>query len=190
MAAIKFYLLPVEECASALAMHEIAREDALSAKRDLLSKYGADAILRAGPHVEAIAWKEMPDELAGFTIPRWSSEHAAWIQKPKKNTLRGKQAAREMDEVGELLEIWQWSLERALGVYGYIFGRYRARLAFLYAVANPLEDGRVVLSFPVRDHLDDWREKTADDPKLPSFATEITQEEAEKLIGKKVPELL
>jgi len=41
----------------------------LGAKRDLLSKYGADAILRAGSHVEALAWKEMPAELTGFTIP-------------------------------------------------------------------------------------------------------------------------
>lgn len=125
----------------------LAKEDALAAKRELLAKYGADAILRSGAHVEALAWRDKPIAMTGFTVPRFEHKQGVWLQKPKNNTLRGKQAALDMEEVGELLEIWQWSLERALGVYGSVFGYYRGSRVFLNSVARPLDDGRVVLSF-------------------------------------------
>ena len=58
---------------------------------------------------------------------------------------------------------------------------------FLNAVARPLADGRVVLSIPVRNHLD--AERSADsDPVAPPFAVQITQEEAERLVGEKIAE--
>lgn len=94
-----------------------------------------------------------------------------------------------MDEVGELLEIWQWSLERALGVHGSLFGYYRGSRVFLNAVARPLKDGRVVLSLPVRDHQDGTRSSSGDDPVAPSFAAQITQAEAERLVGEPIAEM-
>jgi len=94
-----------------------------------------------------------------------------------------------MCEVGELLEIWQWSLERALGVHGSVFGYYRGSRFFLNAIARPLEDGRVVLSLPVRDRQDGER-TFANDPVAPPFAVEITQAEAERLVGEPIAEIL
>lgn len=185
MATLKFYLLPADQCAKALELHALAKEDALAAKRELLAKYSADAILRSGANIEALAWRQQPIAMSGFTVPRWDSRQGVWLQKPKKNTLRGKQAALEMNEVGELLEIWQWSLERALGVYGSVFGYYHGNRAFLNAVARPLEDGRVVLSLPVRDQRDPGR-SSGEDPVPPGFAVEITQAEAERLVGEPV----
>ncbi len=182
MASLKFYLLPADQCAKALELHALAKEDALSAKRELLSKYGADAILRSGAHVEALAWRDKPIAMTGFTVPKFDSRQGVWLQKPKKNTLRGKQAAQEMDEVGELLEIWQWSLERALGVHGSVFGYYHGSRVFLNAVARPLEDGRVVLSMPMRDKQDSERSSGAD-PVAPPFAVEISEVEAERMVG-------
>lgn len=185
MAALKFYLLPADQCANALELYAIAKEDALTAWRDLLSKYAADAILQSGAHIEALAWKQEPVALTGFTIPRKDASQGVWLQKPKKNTLRGKQAAQEMDEVGELLEIWQWALERALGVHGSVFGYYRGSRVFLNSIARPLEDGRVVLTLPVRNHLDGISIH-GEDPVAPSFAIEITHAEAERLVGEPI----
>jgi hypothetical protein len=185
MASLRFYLLPADQCAKALELHALAKEDALSAKRELLSKYGADAILRSGAHVEALAWRDKPIAMTGFTVPKFDSRQGVWLQKPKKNTLRGKQAAQEMDEVGELLEIWQWSLERALGVHGSVFGYYHGSRVFLNAVARPLEDGRVVLSMPMRDKQDSERSSGAD-PVAPPFAVEISEVEAERMVGEPI----
>lgn len=96
MASLKFYILPADQCAKALELHAVAKDDALSAKRALLEKYSADAILRSGAHVEALAWRDKPVALTGFTVPRFDPKQGVWLQKPKKNTLRGKQAAQEM----------------------------------------------------------------------------------------------
>lgn len=188
MATLKFYLLPADQCAKALELHALAKEDALAAKRELLAKYGADAILRSGAHVEALAWRDKPIAMTGFTVPKWDSRQGVWLQKPKKNTLRGKQAALEMTEVGELLEIWQWSLERALCVHGSVFGYYHGSRVFLNAIARPLDDGRVVLSMPVRDCQDPER-GSGSDPVAPPFAVQITQEDAERLVGEPIAEL-
>ncbi len=188
MAILKFYILPAEQCAKALELHALAKEDALSAKRELLSKYSADAILRSGANVEALAWRNKPIAMTGFTVPKFDSRQGVWLQKPKKNTLRGKQAAQEMDEVGELLEIWQWSLERALGVHGSVFGYYRGSRVFLNSVARPLADSRVVLSIPVRDKQDAER-SSGTDPVVPPFAVEVSQVEAERLVGEPIAEM-
>lgn len=188
MASLKFYILPADQCSKALELHDVAKGDALAAKRELLAKYGADAILRSGAHVEALAWRDKPIAMTGFTIPRFDHKQGVWLQKPKKNTLRGKQAAIEMDEVGELLEIWQWSLERALGVHGSVFGYYRGNRVFLNSVARPLADGRVILSIPVRDSLDGNR-TSGSDPIAPPFAVEITKTEAEQLVGEPIAEM-
>lgn len=187
MASLRFYLLPAEQCAKALELHALAKEDALAAKRGLLAKYGADAILRSGAHVEALAWRNQPIAMTGFTVPKLHPRQGVWLQKPKKNTLRGKQAALEMDEVGELLEIWQWSLEKALGVHGNVFGYFHGSKVFLNATARPLDDGRVVLSLPVRDKQDGER-SSGTDPVAPPFAIEITRVEAEQFVGEPIAE--
>ncbi len=188
MAILKFYLLPADQCAKARELYALAKEDALAAKRELLAKYHADAIFRSGARVEAFAWRDKPIAMIGFTIPKFDSRHGMWLQKPKKNTVRGKQAALEMNEVGELLEIWQWSLERALGVHGSVFGRYHGSHVFLNAVARPLADGRVVLSLPVRD-CSDSQFDSGSDLVVPPFAVEVSRTEAELLVGEPIADL-
>ena len=185
MAALTFYLLPADQCAQALALYALAKADALTAKQELMAKYAADAILRSGALIEALAWRDKPIAMTGFSVPRFDHGLGVWLQKPKKNALRGKQAAQEMDEVGELLEIWQWSLERALGVHGSVFGYYHGSRVFLNAVARPLEDGRVVLSMPMRDKQDSERSSGAD-PVAPPFAVEISEVEAERMVGEPI----
>ncbi len=183
MAHIQHYLLPAQQCAFALGLYQIAKDDALRAKSDLLCEYGgADAILRSGPHVQALAWNNRPLALSGFTIPKWDPILRAWLQSPKGNTIRGKRAAQEMAEVGELMEMWQWALERALGVHGTVFGWYNGQRVFLDTVASPLADGRVVVHLPVRDPFDpphDGHEV----PQAPSGAVPITADEARALVG-------
>ena len=101
----------------------------------------------------------------------------------------GSSSQVNMEEVGELLEIWQWSLERALGVHGSVFGYYRGSRVFLNSVARPLDDGRVVLSLPVRDRQDSER-SSGSDPVAPPFAVQIAQEEAERLVGEPIAEVV
>ena len=188
MATFNFFLLPADQCVTAIDLYKIAKADALSAKRSLLEKYGADAILRAGSRVDALAWREKPIAMTGFTIPRFDAKQGVWVQKPKQNTIRGKKAAAEMSEAGELLEIWQWSLENALGVHGSVLGCCRGTRVFLNSVAHPLDDGRVVLSIPVRGSQDADRSSVAD-PVAPHFAVEISKAEAEQLVGKPIGEM-
>lgn len=183
MAHIQHYLLPAQQCTFALGLYQIAKDDALRAKSDLLREYGgADAILRSGPHVQALAWNNRPLALAGFTTPKWDSTLRVWLQTPKMNTIRGKRAAQEMAELGELMELWQWALERALGVHGMIFGYFKGNRVFMNTVARPLADGRVVVHLPVRDKFDPTHEEH-EDPKAPVGATPITLEEAQALVG-------
>jgi len=93
-----------------------------------------------------------------------------------------KRAAQEMAELGELMELWQWALERALGVHGMIFGYFKGNRVFMNTVARPLADGRVVVHLPVRDKFDPTHEEH-EDPKAPVGATPITLEEAQALVG-------
>jgi len=182
MAHFQYYLLPAEKCANALRMYEIAKEDGMRAKRDLLAKYGADAILRAEVKADALAWKEKPAQLPGFSAAQWSQKLGVWLQRPKRNTVQGRAAAQEMDEVCEILEIWQWSLERALGVDGSVFGWYGNARLFLNTTARPLSDGRVVLCVPQAD-FSDHPSDAKDAPKAPEWAQEISKQEAERLLG-------
>lgn len=183
MATLKFFVLPAGDCVEAVRLYELAKSDAVSAEQALKEKYGAEAIVRAGPHIEALAWRDTPVALAGFTVPRWDNGFGVWLQKPKKNTLRGKAAAQEMAEVGELLDIWQWALERALGVHGSIFGYLRGSRMFLNSIAKPLADGRVVVTIPVRDHQEGKDYARDTDPKIPSNAVEISEAEAQLLMA-------
>lgn len=189
MATFNFFLLPADQCATAIDLYKLAQADALSATQSLLEKYGADAIMRAGSHVDALAWRDRPIAMTGFTIPRFDAKQGVWVQKPKQNTIRGKKAAAEMKDAGEMLEIWQWALEKALGVYGSVLGYCRGTRVFMNSVAHPLDDGRVVLSIPVRGSRDTGMSSVAD-PVAPYFAVEISKAEAEQLVGKPIGELI
>lgn len=179
----KYFIIPAADCVEAIALYELAKEDALTAKRALLAKYGAEAIMRAGDQIHGFAWRSEPAPLPGFTSPKLNKKFGVWVRKPKKSTKDGKLAANEMAEVGELLEIWQWSLERALGIHGTIFGcLWPHRQAFLNAVAKALPDGRVVACIPIRDEMESKDSARDTDPKIPANAVEITKNEGLRLM--------
>lgn len=180
MATFKFYLLPAEHCKDALRLHLIAQEDAQTAKRDLLTKYRADAILLKDDQIIALACHEKPLHSTGFTAPSYDKTLNVWVFKPKNSASIGKKAIEEMEIASDLLGIWHGFLERYFAVDGYVFGDYNGNKTFLRSVARPLPDGRVVINLPVcdadTDHSDDL-------PTPPSFAIEITREKAEALLG-------
>ena len=169
----KHYLLPADFCKDALARYQIAKDDAIAAKHDLMAKYHCTAILRRGRFGEGLIFDTLCD-LSGFTVPRKLGEH--WLAKPKKNTITGKVAARELDDCCHLLEIWQWALEHALGVYGCVLDRD----GFHYLVAKPLKDGRVVLDVPAGKNRQRGPNvsRNFDDPVIPECAQPITEAEA------------
>jgi hypothetical protein len=176
-----YYLLPADYCRDALAKHMIARDDALKAKKALMDKYGCTALVRRGPHVDGLAYLSQV-QMHGFTVPRY--ELAMWVVKPKKNTIRGKQAIAELAECGELLEIWQWSLEKCLGVYGCVLDHH----GFHYLVATPLQDGSVILCAPAGKNRPRGPNvsRNFDDPVIPDCAELISADVAEnKLLSMK-----
>lgn len=171
-----YYLLPKQYCQDALAKYAIARDDAVAAKKALMNKYGCAALVRRGPHIDGLAFLSQIN-LTGFTVPRY--ELAYWVIKPKKNTIRGKQAIAEFAECGELLEIWQWSLEKCLGVYGCVLDH----TGFHYLVAFPLIDGTVLLDAPAGKNRPrgPYVSRNFDDPIIPDWAQPVSAEVAEVL---------
>ena len=176
-----YYLLPADYCRDALAKHMIARDDAMKAKKALMDKYGCIALVRRGAHIDGLAYLSQI-QMHGFTVPRY--ELAMWVVKPKKNTIRGKQAIAELAECGELLEIWQWSLEKCLGVYGCVLDHQ----GFHYLVATPLQDGSVILCAPAGKNRPRGPNvsRNFDDPIIPDCAELIPADVAEhKLLSMK-----
>lgn len=182
MATFKYYLLPAKQCVEAIKARKLEERKANTAKRDLLNKYMADGIMHSGADPFALVWGNKPLSLSGFTVPELDVYERYWIQKPKKNTLRGKEAWREMKEVCELLERMEYSLERALGVYGHVFGFHSGARCFLESAAWPLNDGRVVLKLPVQDMRDAINCYSEENPVAPSFSIEIDEYEALEIL--------
>lgn len=171
-----YYLLPADFCKDALAKYQIAKDDAMRAKQEIMAKYGCVALLRAGSNIQGLAYEKYTD-LSGFTVPKRQMDF--WVIRPKKTTLRGKKAQQELDECGELLEIWQWALEHSLGVYGCVLSTGIDK-GFHYLVAKPLKDGRVILDAPAGKNSPRGPNvsRNFDDPVIPACATPITEAEA------------
>ncbi len=173
----KYYILPADYCKDALIKYQIAKDDAMRAKQEVMAKFGCVALLRAGRSIEGLAYEKYTD-LSGFTVPREMDGY--WVIRPKKNTIKGKEAIRILDECGDLLEIWQWSLEHALGVYGVVGDRS----GFHYLVAKPLKDGQVILNAPAGKNRPrgNGYSRNFDDPVIPDCATPISKDEADRLL--------
>lgn len=168
-----YYILPADYCKDALAKYQIAKDDAMRAKQEVMAKFGCVALLRAGRAILGLAYEKYTD-LSGFTVPRRKSDY--WVIRPKKNTIKGKEAIQILDECGDLLEIWQWSLEHALGVYGVVGDRS----GFHYLVAKPMKDGQVILNAPAGKNRPrgNGYSRNFDDPVIPDCAKPITEAEA------------
>ncbi len=168
-----YYLLPADYCKDALAKYQIAKDDAVSAKKEIMQKYGCTVLFRRGRLIDGLGFEKYTD-LSGFTVPK--RKQGYWFTAPKKNTIRGKQAAKEMEDCGDLLETWQWALEHSLGVYGVV----RDRDGFHMLTAHPLDDGSVVLNAPAGKNPPRSANysRNFDDPVIPECAKPISEAEA------------
>lgn len=194
------FVLPSDRCAEAVALYNLARDDAMRAKREIWhEKYGAaGAVTGAGtkgnglifPNYQAF---KVQFDLGGLCKAERLKDVGEgwrgldpWIGKPARNTKRGKAIAADLEYVEELLDIWQWSLEKALGIDGTVFHNH----AFHKTVAHILPDGRVIVSAP-----EDLNRPCAsgstygcsrnfDASKIPDWAQPISQAEYETLLAK------
>jgi len=160
----KNYHLPPQLGSFAVTKFNRAKEIALKAKKDFLAKEGAVAILRQEKKGMGLIYEEYKDR-SGFCLPRKYEQY--WLIKPKESTLIGKRIQGEMDHVCELLEVWQWSLENALGLYESVY----ANRHFELTVCVPMADGSVLIS------------QSREAKKLISEDYKITASEFERLKG-------
>lgn len=114
----KHYLLPSGFAGFAAEKFRAAKEKALKAKRELLAKENAEAIVRQERKGLGLIYKEKIVR-SGFTLP--TSYEGYWLLKPKRNTIIGKRVQLAMDSVCELLDDWQWATESALGIYESVY---------------------------------------------------------------------
>lgn len=136
-----YYHLPSQLGSFAVLKYIQARSIALEAKKALLDREGAVAILRQEHKGIGLIYKKKTDR-SGFTLPTKYEQY--WLIKPKKNTIIGKKIQAEMDEVCQHLENWQWSLENALNLYESVY----ANRQFEMTVCIPMPDGSVIVSQP------------------------------------------
>jgi hypothetical protein len=135
----KHYLLPGDFAGFAVTKFKNAKETALKAKRELLEKEKADAVVRIERQGLGLIYKEKTVR-SGFILP--TSYEGYWLIKPKKNTIIGKRVQKEMDEVCRLLDDWQWSTENALGIYESVYELGQFHNTVCYA----LKDDSVAVS--------------------------------------------
>ena len=136
-----YYHLPSQLGSFAVLKYIKARSAAVQAKKDLLDKEGAVAILRQENKGLGLIYEQKTDR-SGFTLPKKYEQY--WLIKPKKNTIIGKKIQAEMDEVCQLLEVWQWALENALNLYESVYANRQFELTVCY----PMKDGSVLVSQP------------------------------------------
>jgi hypothetical protein len=136
-----YYHLPSQLGSFAVLKYIKARSVAVQAKKDLLDKEGAVAILRQENKGLGLIYEQKTDR-SGFTLPKKYEQY--WLIKPKKNTIIGKKIQAEMDEVCQLLEVWQWALENALNLYESVYANRQFELTVCY----PMKDGSVLVSQP------------------------------------------
>jgi hypothetical protein len=131
----KHYLLPSDFAGFAVTKFKRAKDAALKAKRELLAKENAEAVLRIERQGLGLIYKEKTVR-SGFTLP--TSYEGYWLIKPKKNTIIGKRVQKEMDDVCKLLDDWQWSTENALGIYESVYDRREFHNTVCYALKDDL----------------------------------------------------
>lgn len=177
----KYFLMPAErpEVKSALELYALARSDALSAQAELSRLKAKGACMVKGRGLGLIFPSEQ-DALAvdGIGSVRTVNDQTRYvIGLPDKRTRAGKRLAAEIETVEDLREIWTWSLERALGIYGIVSGGYPPQ--FYYCKAKPLSDGRVIVQTPAEKNRPkgEGYSRNFDDPVIPDWAVEISANE-------------
>lgn len=135
------YHLPAEIASFAVLKYIKARSLALEEKKKLLDQEGAIAILRQETKGLGLVYEKYT-ERSGFTLPTKYEQY--WLIKPKKNTIKGKRIQKELDDVCQHLNNWQWALEDALNLNESVYSHRE----FLLTVCHPMPDGSVLVSQP------------------------------------------
>lgn len=150
-----YYKIDAGHCAEAIKAFLDARTAAMDAKREIWKeKYGAEGGMSGGSvasrgllYADTAAGREAMYALAsngGFKQPKRikDGDTAWWQLLPNRSTALGKAVQADLERVETLLDDWQWSLERALGIKGaYYYDR-----AFHNNLAHALSDGSVAIS--------------------------------------------
>lgn len=178
-----YYRIEAAQCADAVTVFLEARQKAMDAKREIWKeKYNAEGGVTGGSiasrgllYADTAAGREAMYALAskgGFKQPkRIKDGDATWWQlSPNRSTALGKTVHADLEHVDKLLDEWQWSLERALGINGaYYYDR-----AFHNNIAHALSDGSVAISIVTAPK---YREPTA----IPPHAQPISEIEYSKM---------
>lgn len=177
----RYYLLPAEreEVRQAVNLYLLARSDALEAKNDLL-KYGATGMVfvQGLGHALTFGSENAAVSVAGLRRPFLNDELQSWVALPDMRTAKGRVIQGALLTVADQVEIWRWSLERALGVYGLVMSGFPQ--AFHYCVARPLSDGRVIISTPSEENRPGVT-RNFEAPVIPDWAIEISEKEYQRL---------
>lgn len=201
------YVLPADRCIEAVSLFHLAREDAMRAKREIWKeKYGAVGAITGGgtkrnglvfdgyaPYLEQAEMgglckaerlrggvvAGMPLPTRAYDLDAYVEEGCCWLGRPARNTKRGKEIAADLEYVEELCDIWQWSLENALGIYGTVFYEH----AFHKTVAKLLRDGRVIVSAAqnLNRPRGDGLSRNFEASTIPEWAQPISREEYDRL---------
>ena len=161
-----YYKLPPALGKFAVEKYKKVKDDAIKAKRELMDREDAIAILRQEAKGLGLIYEKCT-ERSGFTLPTKHEQY--WLIKPKKNTLKGKRIQKELDEVCEKIDNWEWCIERALNLEESV---YKER-QFHLTICRGLADGSVLVSQPINA-----QHKISDEYKINLEKFEQEKEEA------------
>ncbi|CAI10512.1 hypothetical protein [Aromatoleum aromaticum] len=182
--ARKYFVLPAdrEEVKRAISMFMLAKSDARASYREI-EAYGAAGMYFVPGKGWGMSFKERPKtaKVEGLGKFTFFEKEEAWVAIPDKRTAAGKKLEELLQNTAELQEIWQWSLEKSLGIYGVVACGFPT--TFHYCCAKPLFDGRVIVSTPDAKNrpTGSGYSRNFEDPVIPGWAVEISADAYEAL---------
>jgi hypothetical protein len=174
----QFYLLSADSCKDALVRLKIAKDDAISANREIMNDFGCAGVVRLGAIGIGLAYPKFI-ALEGFSVAS-QIEGGFWLVKPLRNTPIGKAAQAQIDDCSDLIDTVTWCLEKCLGIFGMVKDGDLTH----FLVAKHLPDGRVLVSVPQGEWAThDPFGYELDEPVLPKDAEQIDEVEALGLLN-------
>lgn len=138
----EYFLLSAASCKDALIRYKIAKDDALSSRRDILTEFRCDEIVRVRRAGIGLAFRQSVSR-NGFHGPQ-RIEEGYWMIKPDMNTALGRDAINKLHDYAHLMEMTSGCLEKCLGIYGLAVEGD----VMYYVNARPMTDGRVFITLP------------------------------------------
>jgi hypothetical protein len=182
--ARKYFVLPAdrEEVKRGISMFMLAKSDVRASYREI-EAHGATGMYFVPGKGWGMTFKDRPEagKVAGLGRFSFVEEAKGWVAVPDKRTSAGKKLDELLQNTMDLQEIWQWSLEKSLGIYGVVACGFPT--VFHHCVAKPLADGRVIVSTPDAKNrpVGGGYSRNFEDPVIPNWAVEISAEEYKAL---------